>query len=635
MKKAKLIISILILSTLFLLNASAFYQNEEQPETLEQITEEIPVEELPVEALQTEVMPEVVTEVVPVEEIPIPEIPAETESWLNIMPDQVVILQSIFDKMTDYGKAASGWFMDGNYEPCLWNGIACENGMVTAISLHDAGFFCAFPEEIMQLAELKEIHMINLGLRSILPEELLSMPKLEVVELSGNYISGPLPVIPAELGTQSQLKTLIISDNLDTDSKTQAFQAEPYSNLGFCPAEQLLDPNIDLDPGLDGDIPASLSAAPYLSTLDLSGNALQGQIPDALSSLPIYTFDLSSNNQLSISQFLYETLSTREGITLNLEGVTLPVVEPSETPVPSETPIPVIPTDTPVPVIPVIPTDTPVPVIPVIPSDTPVPEIPESAPVIPIVENTTAPEVIPVISEITQVIPVIPAQPTAIVIVVTATSVPTIPYWYTSTPVPQVAVVPQIPQVPQIPPQQPAQPGTVPQIPPVYLSPTPATYQQSNNWQPIPVISSSTPIPTSDPAAFFNFTYVPDQITAENIPMTWSYTGMNEYMINYLDASKNLYPGFAMEWSSAAFVCNASICSANVSNIPVELLQGGNFSIQLQAKDANGRVYQSAPVEMSVSGVVSTEEPTTEKPTSFLGGFFRWLFGPILRLFGG
>ena len=124
-------------------------------------------------------------------------------------------------------------------------------------------------------------------------------------------------------------------------------------------------------------------------------------------------------------------------------------------------------------------------------------------------------------------------------------------------------------------------------------------------------------------------------MTDNNIPMTWRYTGMQEYSIVYLDASGNLYPAFAMEWKPASDVCNASVCNASVS-VPDELLQQGKFSLQLRVRDAAGKIYQSDPVEMEVSlPPQPTPTPAPEQPKSLLGGFFAWLFGPIIRLFGG
>lgn len=131
-------------------------------------------------------------------------------------------------------------------------------------------------------------------------------------------------------------------------------------------------------------------------------------------------------------------------------------------------------------------------------------------------------------------------------------------------------------------------------------------------------------------------------MTADNIPMTWKNTGMKEYMINYLNSNRNLYPGFAMEWTPASNVCDTAACRFDIRSIPEPLLQNGTFYVQLQARDNNGRIYQSDPIGLQVSGQrtpapVSTPAGSFERPVkkpSFITQFFRWLFSPITGLFG-
>ena len=73
-----------------------------------------------------------------------------------------------------------------------------------------------------------------------------------------------------------------------------------------------------------------------------------------------------------------------------------------------------------------------------------------------------------------------------------------------------------------------------------------------------------------------------------------------------------------------------------MESIPEDLLNGGGFSLQLNAKDSAGNVYRSDFVTMQVSVPEPTPTPTPEPEAQrgFFSGFFHWLFGPILRLFG-
>ena len=313
----------------------------------------------------------------------------------------------------------------------------------------------------------------------------------------------------------------------------------------------------------------------------------------------------------------------------------MPAVE-----IPTDVPQVVIPTEIPTQVPPVIiPTDIPteVPQV-VIPTDVPT-QVPQ------VVIPTDIPTQVPPIA--IEVIPTavptqVPPTPQTIIVVVTATPVP---QFYTATP------------ASYYPTQQPyyyyptATPYTYQYQQPYYTYPTATPYTYYNpNWV-YPTATSAYPypqyvqvqptqvptiVPTQDQAALLGFTYKLEAMTENNIPMTWRYTGMTDYSINYLDASGNIYPGFAMEWTPAAEVCNASACNATVS-VPNELLQQGKFALQLRTRDAVGKVYVSDAVEMEVSSAQTapTPEPEPEQPKSFFAGFFEWLFGPLIRLFRG
>jgi len=182
---------------------------------------------------------------------------------------------------------------------------------------------------------------------------------------------------------------------------------------------------------------------------------------------------------------------------------------------------------------------------------------------------------------------------------------------------------------------------SVPYNPPVWYYPTSSgrvTYPIATAYVP-PLIN--TPTPTVNPATKFAFNYVTEKMTSEKIPMTWKFTGMKEYMINYLTASKSLYPGFAMEWTPATKLCNASDCNYDIVKIPDSLLKNGMFYIQLQAKDYAGKIYQSDPIGFQISGSLTPTPVPTEKPAekpsigSFFSRLFRFIFWPLIKLFQG
>ena len=631
---------------------------------------------------------------------------AGVPGWTGIDEDEVSRLYALYEVMTNTGKAYSGWFGEGDYQPCGWNGITCEENRVIGLTFENAGYFTTFPEAILEFRDLKELRMVDTMMRGVLPDTLFSsFPKLESLVISGNFLSGEIPALPEYFELYPMLNEIVLSDNRADDGRKVQLLSDPaYADVANYQPDQSMYNGMDAEPGLDGIIPADWNRLPSLGKIDLSGNALHGEVPDSFSELPLYELDLSNNGELfSISTELYDHLVANG---LNLDGVQEPVIEepvieepteepwvpeepvieepteepwvpeepvieqpteepwvpeepvieqPTEEPWAPEEPIieePIIEEPTAVPVIPdpvIIPTEIPVQPEPTMVSPTEVPREPDPIDIdLPVPPEKPAPKPtdvpvdplppvidLPVLPEPTRNPgrPVSPTQPPQkpIIIVVTATPIP----WYTAVPQqpyypPQYPTVqPQYPQYPQYPTATPYSnniPGWV------YPTATPYYTYPQYGQNPLP---TATAVPTLDPAASLGFTYVLETMTENSIPMTWRYTGMREYSINYLDAQGNLYPAFAMEWKPAEAICNASVCNATVENIPDELLRGGVFSLQLRVRDAAGKTYDSDPVQMKVSLPEPVPTPTPEPPKSLWRGFFEWLFGPIIRLFGG
>ncbi len=585
--------------------------------------------------------------------------------WEGLTENQVWLLSSLYNEMTQTGKVYSGWFWAENYAPCTWTGITCdENGNVTGLSFEKAGFFTIFPETILNFRELKELRMVDTLVRGPLPETLFGdLPKLEKLELSGNFFTGSIPELPENFEVYPVLEKITISDNREDERKSQLLFQPEYADLVNVYLDPYTYPEIDLTPGLDGNIPEDWNRLPLLSEIDLSGNYLTGEVPPAFVQLPLRSLDLRENGTedgfLMISQDLYNYLSSLGNSEIILEGLMLPVIsepEPTEEPVQTnEFPDPAEVNQEPqnrsvsVPAQDLLnqegqpepkqeeqPSQEPAAIVPTeIPTLVPPTEVPTEIP------TQVPPTAVPVIT--TDVPTQVPPTPQTIYVVVTATPVP---QYYTATPAYYYPM------------QQPYYyPTATPYTyqyqyqQPYYTYPTATPYTYYNpNWV-YPTATSAYPypqyvqvqptqvptmLPTQDQAALLGFTYKLEAMSDNNIPMTWRYTGMTDYSINYLDASGNIYPGFAMEWTPAAEVCNASACNATVS-VPNELLQQGKFALQLRTRDAVGKVYVSDAVEMEVSSAQTapTPEPEPEQPKSFFAGFFEWLFGPLIRLFRG
>lgn len=590
-------------------------------------------------------------------------------TWEGIDEDQLYALMSLYNQMTNTGKTYSGWFYEGDYAPCSWNGISCENGRVTGLSFEKAGYFTTFPESILSFRDLKELHLVDTLVRGTLPETLFAdLPKLEKLELKGNYFTGEIPALPNAFEVYPVLSEITLSDNIEDDRKTQLLYLPEYADIVGFSLDPYAYPETDLTPGVDGSLPEDWNRLPMLAKIDLSGNALTGSVSDSFAQLPLSALDLRDNGVgFNISAELYAYFLSFGNPDINLEGLILPqeeepvpVEEPTATleavlpwddsqqsqqnenePLPEQSrDVPVEPDQQVILSIPAevpteVPTEVPVVVIPTeVPTQVPPTDVPTQVP----------PTEVPVIP--TAVPTQVPPTPQTIIIVVTATPVP---QYYTATPQPYYYSN-----------QQPYQPYYYPTATPytyqqpyyVYPTATPYTYYNPNWVYPTSTsaytysypqyVQNQSPTqvptlaPTQDQGALLGFTYKLEAMSENNIPMTWRYTGMTDYSINYLDANGNIYPGFAMEWTAASELCNASACNASVS-VPDELLKQGKFSLQLRTRDAAGRTYVSEPVEMEVTTAQTapTPIPEPEQPKSFLAGFFEWLFGPLIRLFKG
>lgn len=610
-------------------------------------------------------------------DIPIAETEEEEEpafpGWIDIDEDQAEILEKIYTQMTDTGKARSGWFSDGDYAPCSWNGISCEYGRVTGLNFENAGYFPVFPKSILELKDLKELRMSDTLLRGPLPTSLFSdLQKLEKLELSGNFFSGEIPDLPSAFEGYPMLSEIVISDNLEDGRKSQLLFQPEYADTAASSPDPGSYPGTDLTPGIDGSIPTDWDRLPNLTKIDLSNNTLTGSVPDSFLQLPLSELDLSGNGAgLDISGVLYDHLASMGNPYINLDGLLPPIPteepiieEPTE--VPTEEPIYWEPTEEP---IYQEPTEEPVywepteefTYIDIEPTEERIFQEPTEIPTAVQTHKEPTPEPTQGFSDNRWINP--PDEPTLVPPEEHRPEQPTrepqpqvntatpVPQWYTPTPIPwqQYQYPTQEPYYPQPGPNYPQpgpnnpQPGpyyppSQPNEPPYYVYPTATPYTYTG-----PIVYNTPTVQNSyvNPGAGWNesaalgFTYIYTEMTENNIPMTWWNTGMVQYSINYLDANDNLYPAFAMEWTPASLLCNDSTCSTSVTNIPEDLLRGGTFSLQLRAQDPSGHTIISEPVKLQVSIPEPTATPMPEEHHSVFLGFLRWLFSPIIRLFSG
>ena len=322
----------LLLTVLAVLTLFAAACAQEQPETDEEDPIEYPNPESPDENA----------------EFP-PETPAET-GYFGVSAEDLAALDQIYNQMTEFGRSNSGWF-GANPDVCSWMGLGCENGSIVRFSFDNVEFFCEIPSALTALPALREIHLTNTLLRGVVPDNFLQKDTLEQVDLSNNLLTGPIPENIYAPGLQN----LTLSGNKLTGEKQQMLNERP--NLAQCEANLTIDPyrEIDLTPGIDGQIPPSIGGLSVMSRLDLSGNNLSGALPYEMTYLwSLGSLFLNDNNtEQPLMTDHPEVIAKLEMIPdKNIDGVVL--ASPPTVEIPTE-----VPTDTPEPTWTEIPTEIP------------------------------------------------------------------------------------------------------------------------------------------------------------------------------------------------------------------------------------------------------------------------------------
>ena len=175
------------------------------------------------------------------------------------------------------------------------------------------------PPELGQLSELRRLEIRGVGskesrhigfrLSGGIPAEIGNLQNLEVLDLSGNFLTG---FIPAELNGLQRLETLWLEDNFLSGAippELSALTSLRYLNLGRnnlsggVPAElgslsQLQELHLWSNQ-LTGGIPPKLGNLTQLQRLSLSVNRLSGEIPPELGNLSQLTALWLSSNRLT------------------------------------------------------------------------------------------------------------------------------------------------------------------------------------------------------------------------------------------------------------------------------------------------------------------------------------------------
>ena len=219
-------------------------------------------------------------------------------------------LEAFYDATDgDNWKKKRRWKSDQNGS---WHGVTVRAGNVRKLELAGNKLNGSIPEGIF--ADLPHLEVVNLSgnvLSGAIPADVADLSSLMTLDLSRNGLTGSIPTV---WGNASSLTTLNLAGNGLTGSiPTELGNASSLTNL-------ILAGN-----GLTGSIPTELGNASSLTTLNLAGNGLTGSIPTELADLPNLIDLRVGDNSLSgtIPTEFTESGDLRELHAQNT-GITLP-----------------------------------------------------------------------------------------------------------------------------------------------------------------------------------------------------------------------------------------------------------------------------------------------------------------------
>ncbi|KAH7512740.1 hypothetical protein FEM48_Zijuj12G0122500 [Ziziphus jujuba var. spinosa] len=229
-------------------------------------------------------------------------------SHAQLLPeDEVKILQTISDKLQNphWNISRNSCSRSEGFNMTIW-----EDDIISNVTCD-----CSFANGTV--CHVKTIWLKGLNLTGVLPEEFGNLTFLEEIDLTRNYISGPIPKtfraplqklsllgnrlngsIPKEIGNITTLTDLVLEDNRLEGSLHQDLGS--LSNLkrlllagnnftGTIPVtfgnlKNLTDFRID-GSRISGKIPSFIGNWTQLDRLDMQGTSMEGPIPSSISLL--------------------------------------------------------------------------------------------------------------------------------------------------------------------------------------------------------------------------------------------------------------------------------------------------------------------------------------------------------------
>ena len=217
---------------------------------------------------------------------------------VNVHPDRAVLVQLYSHTGGTGWTEQRGWLSDRPISE--WYGIGTNaQGYVTEIVLNDnsmSGQFSAV--DLSDLSSLEILELAGNELSGPMPNWLTSISTLRVLNIGRNELTGPLPAV---LGNMTTLEVIDVRHNV--------FNGPIPAELGKLTNLKRLDFHGN---ALTGTVPASLGNLTNLTLLWLVNNKLSGPIPAEFVNLSLESFYWGNNDGLCVSDTLTDWIDTIE-----------------------------------------------------------------------------------------------------------------------------------------------------------------------------------------------------------------------------------------------------------------------------------------------------------------------------------
>lgn len=253
--------------------------------------------------------------------------------------------------LIDFHEATNGndWYDSSDWlseeDHCGWHGITCIEGSITEIHLPRNNVNGRLGTMLFRLESLRDLDLSDNGLYGTLPNEVINgLPQFDFpeadnpisIDLSSNQLSGNLPAFTREAGlgrsTRIELANNLLTGPIPTSWTNMTLGALDLGDnaIGTSLAEawQALPAVISLDLGGTGltgpfpDTPARFEGdealVDGLEDLDLSRNALSGNLPDWLADFDLGGLNLQHNELIGSIAVAIDAMKSDSNVLLDL-----------------------------------------------------------------------------------------------------------------------------------------------------------------------------------------------------------------------------------------------------------------------------------------------------------------------------